>query len=124
MATILVVDDDADICTLLKTQLEHEGYLVLTASSVVEARPLMSRKPSVILLDIDMPGETGVDLLFELRKNPEHKDVPVIFVTAYGERAVPLQSTGRGAARVITKPFKREDILKALKEVRADHKPS
>ena len=114
MAIVLVVDDEPDIRNLLKTIIEKAGHAVHTASDAGEAWALLEKRPDIIFADIDMPGETGVELVLRLRDHASCGAVPVIFVTAHHERAVPLLATGAGIVDVIDKPFKVERVLRSL----------
>ncbi|MGB9561194.1 MAG: response regulator [bacterium] len=82
MRTILVVDDEKNICELYKTELEREGYNVVTSLTASEAyHHLENEKIDLIILDIRMPGLNGVEFLKELRKN--QTDLPVLISSAY-----------------------------------------
>src|SRR5688572_9874624 len=112
MATILIVDDEPEIRELIAMAVEKAGHEALRAADVGEAWALVTeRGPSLVFADIDMPGETGIELVLRLREHPDHATLPVIFVTAYRERAHPLLSTGIGAVDVIDKPFRMEQLL-------------
>ena len=119
MARILIVDDQPEIRDLLSKTVEGEGHTALTAGSVAEAWEALKRGADLVFLDIDLPGETGVEMVLKLRKERLYQTLPVIFVTAYSERSGHLQATGMGAVEIICKPFRRAAILKAL----VDHLP-
>jgi len=79
---ILVVDDEPDMVIFLSTFLADEGFEVATAYDGKEALALArSEKPDLITLDITMPGMSGVEVLTELRRDPELKEIPVIIIT-------------------------------------------
>lgn len=117
MARVLVVDDDADIRNVLAGFLGNEGHEVIEAGSAAAAWDALASSPELILLDVDMPGETGVEFVMRLRKHETSGKTPVIFVTAYPERSTALQLTREGAHSVVSKPFHREDILRAVREI-------
>jgi DNA-binding NtrC family response regulator len=107
--TILVVDDDPDIQEVLRDRLESLSYRVLSASSGQEGLELLEKQsPQMVLLDIEMPGMNGLEVLKEIRKR-EH-DVTVVMITAYGtiERAV--EAMKEGAYDFIPKPFEPDHI--------------
>jgi len=107
--TILVVDDDPDIREVLKDRLESLDYRVLTASNGKEALDLLEKQsPQIALLDVEMPGMSGLEVLMEIRARA--MDVTVVMITAYGtiERAV--QAMKEGAYDFIPKPFEPEHI--------------
>jgi len=81
---ILVVDDEADIIMYLDTLLKDNGYDVLQARSVKEAREIMEQvKPDLVCLDIMMPKQSGIALYRELKLDDGFKDIPVIFISAF-----------------------------------------
>lgn len=107
--TILVVDDDPDIREVLRDRLESLGYRVLLASDGREGLELIEKQnPQMILLDIEMPGMNGLEVLKEIRRR--EIDVTVVMITAYGtiERAV--QAMKEGAYDFIPKPFEPDHI--------------
>ena len=107
---ILVADDDADIRTLLKTFLEEEGYAVSEATNGQDALDgVRSGAYDLVLLDMRLPGMTGMDVLKELRAR--RGDVPVILITAYGSPNIAIQASSLGAYSFITKPFEIDDVL-------------
>lgn len=129
MAVIMVVDDEPEVRQLIETLLTKSGHEVLSAADAGSAFAMLERgpggepgrEPAAIFVDIDMPGETGVEFVLRLREHPRCAHVPVAFVTAYRERARPLLSTGAepGVVDVIDKPFRLEVITKALERMLA-----
>jgi two-component system, NtrC family, response regulator AtoC len=102
--TILVVDDDPYIQEALEDRLESLGYRVLLAADGQQALDLLGQQdPQLILLDIEMPGMKGVDVLREVRRR--EKDIPVIMITAYGSIDLAVQAMKDGAYDFIPKPF-------------------
>jgi len=82
MSRLLVVDDEQDICRLFAAELEDEGYQVETAGSAAAAAALLtSREFDLVVLDIQMPGESGLQTLQEIVR--DKPDLPVILCTAY-----------------------------------------
>jgi DNA-binding NtrC family response regulator len=109
VASILIVDDDADIREVLGDRLESLGYRVVAAGTAKEGLELLERQnPQLVLLDIEMPDMNGMDLLREIRRR-EH-DVTVVMITAYGtiERAV--EAMKEGAYDFIAKPFEPDHV--------------
>jgi len=107
---ILVADDDAAIRSLLKDFLEEEGYQVTEATSGQEAlESLREDKHDLVLLDVRLPGMTGLDVLKQLRE--KEGEVPVILVTAFGSPNIAIQASSLGAYSYITKPFDLDDVL-------------
>ena len=114
--TILVVDDDADMRKLLRDFLQPHGYGVIEAASGEEAMLLVeSEVIGIVILDKEMPGMNGLDLLsFLQRRCPS---LPVIFITAFGGPQVAEESRRRGAARYMEKPFRVRSIVETVQDV-------
>jgi signal transduction histidine kinase/CheY-like chemotaxis protein len=113
-ATVLVVDDDATVRSLLAKTLEKEGYCVISACNGVEALALARQHtPQAITLDVLMPQMDGWGALKELKADPALRDIPVIIVTVLNERgmAIPL-----GAADFMTKPVDRQRLTAILRD--------
>lgn len=119
MATILIVDDEPDVRSLLETIVSKQGHTVLTAADTGGAWGHLDENPAAIFIDIDMPGETGVEFVLRLRHHRTCSNIPVTFVTAYRERARPLVASGAGMVDIIDKPFRIETIQTKLDEMLA-----
>ncbi|MEK7704546.1 MAG: response regulator [Myxococcota bacterium] len=117
MPRVLIVDDQEDIRELLRAIVEKDGHTTLQASNAREAETQLKDSVDLMLLDIDMPGETGVELLLRMRRGEVRPTVPTVFVTAYPERCSPLQATGFGANAVIVKPFRLEEVRRVLQRL-------
>ncbi|HXG53651.1 MAG TPA: sigma-54 dependent transcriptional regulator [candidate division Zixibacteria bacterium] len=103
--TILVVDDDPYIATVLKDRLESLGYRVAVETEGVRALAAVERRePHLMLLDVEMPGMNGLDILRELRRRG--RDFPVVMITAYGTVDRAVQAMKEGAYDFVSKPFK------------------
>ena len=103
MAHILAVDDDPDLCTLLKTALERDGHAVEIRTSGVTVTESLCRWADCILLDVMMPGEDGFALCRRIRSLA---DCPILFLTAKTEESDVLTGLGLGGDDYITKPFR------------------
>lgn len=108
-AHLLVVDDDTRIRTLLQQFLTENGYRVTVAGTAAEARrKLNSLSFDLIILDVMMPGETGVELTKSLR---EEKDVPILMLTALSETDSRIAGLEAGADDYLPKPFDPRELL-------------
>lgn len=106
---ILVIEDDADINTLLKKMLERAGYEAETAFSGTEGRLLLKLNTyDLVLLDLMLPGLSGEELLTEIRKTLR---MPVIALTAKAGLSDKVNVLGSGADDYITKPFEKQELL-------------
>ena len=103
MAHILVVDDDKDLCALLRTALERDGHQVSTRLSGREVDESACRGADCILLDVMMPGEDGFALCRRIRALA---DCPILFLTAKTEEADVLTGLGLGGDDYLSKPFR------------------
>jgi len=113
--TILVVEDDATMLTGVRDVLQLAGYQVITAEDgLAGLKALEQTRPDLIISDIMMPGLDGYDFLQKVRENPEWLDIPIIFLTAKGEKMDIRLGKQLGVDDYITKPFDSEDLLVAV----------
>jgi two-component system phosphate regulon response regulator OmpR len=109
-ALILVVDDDARLRTLLSRYLAENGFRVTTAASAEEAREKMRfLQPELLVLDVMMPGESGLDLTEALRR--DNADLPVLLLTARGAPEDRIAGFEAGADDYLPKPFDPKELL-------------
>lgn len=109
---LLVVDDEAKLLRAVAVTLREEGYEVTTARSGAEALVAVNESvPHLIISDIRMPGMDGYQLARALRANPRTELIPVIFLTAKGERKDRLAGIRAGVDAYLTKPFDPEELL-------------
>lgn len=101
-AKILIVDDEADIVSMLGSFFESRGYLVLSAANGTEALKQAERNPDIILLDINMPGFTGLEVCERIR---DYVSCPILFLTARIEDADKVKGFSVGGDDYIVKPF-------------------
>ena len=112
---ILVVDDDKNICDLLRMYLEKEGYTVVLAHNGVDAVSVFgSESPDLVLLDIMLPQLDGWQVCREIRKTSE---TPIIMVTAKDETFDKVLGLELGADDYVTKPFDTKEIVARIKAV-------
>lgn len=118
MTTILVVDDDPAIREMLQLALVHGGFDVQLAGSALEAREKIALMiPDLILLDWMLPGQSGFEFARHLRRNPAHKQVPVIMLTARGLTEDKVAALDAGADDYVSKPFSVVELLARIKAV-------
>lgn len=112
---ILVVDDDLNICELLKLYLENDGYVVFTANDGQEAVEMFQNKtPDLVLLDIMLPKKDGWQVCREIRKT---SSAPIIMLTAKGETFDKVLGLELGADDYVVKPFDAKEIMARVKAV-------
>jgi two-component system response regulator AtoC len=113
MTKVLVVDDEKIIVNLLREFLQRKSYEVITASDGAEAlEKVRSESPKVVLLDINMPGMSGLDVLQNIRQSDPQ--VGVIMVTAMADEELGRSALSAGAFDYIMKPFDLEYLEKVL----------
>lgn len=119
-ATLLVVDDDADMLRLLTLRLEAAGYRVLTAASAETAlTQLALERPQLVLSDVRLPGKDGLALFDEI--HAQHPMLPVILLTAHGSIPDAVEATSRGVYTYLTKPFDGKELLDKIAQALALH---
>ena len=112
---ILVVDDDLNICELLKLYLENDGYVVFTANDGQEAVEMFQNKtPDLVLLDIMLPKKDGWQVCREIRKT---SSAPIIMLTAKGETFDKVLGLELGADDYVVKPFDAKEVMARVKAV-------
>ena len=112
---ILVVDDDLNICELLKLYLENDGYVVFTANDGQEAVDMFHNKtPDLMLLDIMLPKKDGWQVCREIRKT---SSAPIIMLTAKGETFDKVLGLELGADDYVVKPFDAKEVMARVKAV-------
>lgn len=116
-ARILVVDDEEDICAILKFNLSKEGYEVVTANSAEEALTLDIASFNLLLLDVMMGGMSGFELTGKLKTDPKTAGAPVIFITARDTEDDAVEGLDLGADDYISKPFSIREVVSRVKAV-------
>lgn len=116
--TVLVVEDDAEMRELLQAEFELEGLTVLTATNGSEAVTTTRRlKPDLILMDVKMPAMDGIEATRLVKNNEETKHIPIVMLTAAGNREDIVAGLEAGAIDYITKPFFMPELKARLKAV-------
>ncbi len=112
---VLVVDDEPDIVEILKYNLQKEGYDVATAEDGIKGVKIATKfQPDVILLDIMMPNQDGVETCLQIRQIPELKNTFIIFLTARMEEYSEVAAFDVGADDYITKPIKPRALMSRI----------
>jgi CheY-like chemotaxis protein len=116
MATILVVDDDRLISTLVVSVLKEKGHKTLTAFDAVQALMQARRTPPLdaIVLDVNMPGGSGEETLRKLKTNTHTAEIPVIILSGSIDAKGQERVRALGASAVLSKPLVPEELLQAL----------
>jgi two-component system phosphate regulon response regulator PhoB len=115
---ILVVEDENALVTLLRYNLEREGFQVIEAGDGEEALLLArEQRPDLILLDWMLPLLSGIEVCRQLRRLPETRSVPIIMLTARGEEGDKLRGLDSGADDYVTKPFSPSELIARVRAV-------
>lgn len=114
---ILVVDDEQDLCEILKFNLETDGYVVETANSAEDALDMNIESFDLMLLDVMMGGMSGFAMAKKLKANPATKDIPIVFLTARDTENDTVTGFNLGADDYISKPFSIREVLVRIRAV-------
>lgn len=116
MESLLIVDDDVNLCSVLKEELTEVGYNVEFVNSGHAAFSYINQKPTdLILLDLKMPERDGFDVLKELEKTK--RKIKVIILTAYADVKSAIESAKMGANDFISKPYDFDELLITIRNV-------
>ncbi|MCE3233532.1 MAG: phoB [Rickettsiaceae bacterium] len=116
--SVLVVEDDEAIVTLLHYNLEKAGYTVRTTNDGEEALIMVDEsKPDLILLDWMLPGLTGIQICNRLRRNNETKNIPIIMISAKGEESDRVEGLEGGVDDYLVKPFSPRELIARINAV-------
>ena len=119
--TVLVCDDERAMRALMRATLELDDYDIVEAGDGDEAIRLARQfTPDVVLLDVMMPGRTGIEVLEELRADADLAAVPVVVVTASIQREDRERATAAGATAVVAKPFSPRELRAIVRELVRD----
>lgn len=123
--SILVVEDEASLATLLSYNLEKAGYAVSVATTGEDAMMLLEEEPpDLVLLDWMLPHVSGIEICRRLRRRPQTRDLPVIMLTAKGEEADRIRGLDTGADDYITKPFSPSELLARIRALLRRARPA
>ncbi|HUF75581.1 MAG TPA: response regulator [Longimicrobiales bacterium] len=115
---ILVVDDEPHIRRVLDSMLGHEGFDVVLASGGAEAlQAIASGRIDLVILDLIMPGASGLEVLAKIRTDADNSDTPVIILTAKGQDADREAAFAGGADDFLTKPFSPKKLVARIREI-------
>ncbi len=118
MITILIVEDTLSELELMSHYLRESGYNVINALGAKEAlNKVIESKPDVIVTDVVMPGMSGFELCRRLKTNPSTEKIPIVICSSKNQEIDRLWGMKQGADAYLTKPFTREQIIRAVKSV-------
>ena len=115
---VLVIEDEPNIIEAISFILSRDGWEVKTHSNGHDAVDVArARRPDLIVLDVMLPGKSGFDILHEIRADAALGQVPVLMLTARGQKKDREIAERAGASRYMTKPFSNVDFLDAVREL-------
>ncbi len=115
---VLVVDDEIHIVQVVAIKLRNNGFDVITCENGAQALKIASNeKPNVIVTDFQMPVMTGLELVENLRKQPDTAKIPVIMLTARGFAIEDRQKEELNISACLSKPFSPRELLQSVEEV-------
>ena len=118
MAKILIIDDDPVILKLIKLSLSVSGHVATVSTNPFDFAALLDKHcPDAVILDIKLPGRSGYDLLNQLRKHPDHKDLPVLFLTGLSSHQDKVKGLRSSADDYLSKPFELEELTLRLEKI-------
>ncbi|HTL47319.1 MAG TPA: response regulator transcription factor [Verrucomicrobiae bacterium] len=122
---IVIIEDEKNIVELLQYNLEKEGYRVFSALRGEEGLDLARKHlPSVLILDLMLPGMDGLEICKTLRQNPETSRIPILMLTARGEEVDKVLGLELGADDYVTKPFSPRELVARIKAVLRRSQPA
>lgn len=115
---VLIIEDEVAIVTMLRYNLEKEGFKVFSTGDGDEAVGMVkTHHPDVIVLDWMLPGKSGIDICAELRRQEETKTVPIIMLSARGEEGDRIRGLDVGADDYMVKPFSPSELIARIRAV-------
>ena len=121
---VLVVEDEAALVTLLRYNLEREGFRVAEARDGEEAMlQIAEQMPDLVVLDWMLPLMSGIEVCRQLRRLPETRRLPIVMLTARGEEGDKLRGLDAGADDYVTKPFSPSELIARLRAVLRRSRP-
>lgn len=118
MPKVLVVEDTPSEMELIGSFLRDSGYTVITTSDAKDAlSKAEEHKPDIVVTDVVMPGMSGLELCRSLKKNPDLQKMGIVVCTSKNQDLDRMWAMKQGADAYVTKPFTREELLRAVKSV-------
>ena len=123
-ASILVVEDEPAIQSLIEVNLQRAGHgVILAADAEAARREVQQALPDLVLLDWMLPGMSGIDFARQLRADPRTRRLPIIMLTARAEERDKIEGLDIGADDYVTKPFSPRELMARIKAVLRRHAP-
>ena len=115
---VLLIEDEPNIIEAISFILSRDGWEVKTHSNGHDAMQVVrARRPDLVILDVMLPGRSGFDLLADIRGDADLGGLPVLMLTARGQRKDREMAEAAGVSRYMTKPFSNADVLEAVRDL-------
>ncbi len=115
---VLMADDQTDLLYLMKEMIEYAGFEVITATDGVEAMTaVFETNPDIIVLDYNMPRKNGLEVAQDLKNNPLFAHIPIMIVTAFGEKHAKLKGLSMGIDDYLIKPVDADELVARLRMI-------
>ncbi|WP_299283185.1 response regulator [uncultured Tateyamaria sp.] len=115
---VLLVEDEINIIEAIRFLLSREGWQVDTHSDGATAvDTILAMRPDLVILDYMLPGKSGLDILTEVRADPDFAKMPVLMLTARGQSRDREQAEKAGVSRFMTKPFSNTEVMTAVRDL-------
>ena len=117
---VLLVEDEPNIVEAIRFLLSREGWRVDAHAEGSDALDVIrARDPDLVIMDIMLPGRSGIDIVRELRGIEKFRDLPVLMLTARGQNRDREMAEAAGVTRFMTKPFSNAEVLAAVRDLHA-----
>jgi CheY-like chemotaxis protein len=121
---VLLADDDPDFVALMKASLEAHGWRIATAIDALQVGMVVRREaPDAVLLDLNMPGGSGIRALKQLKSSPKFGSIPVVIVSARDDEQLPRSMAELGAAAFLRKPISPDAVHQLLVQLIGEPSP-
>ncbi|MCE8509927.1 response regulator [Ruegeria pomeroyi] len=117
---LLLIEDEPNIAEAIRFLLTRDGWQVETHEDGADAvEKITAAAPDLVILDVMLPGKSGMDILRELRERVATRDLPVLMLTARGQSRDRDMAEKAGVSRFMTKPFSNAEVLTAVRDLHA-----
>ncbi|AAV94327.1 response regulator [Ruegeria pomeroyi] len=117
---VLLIEDEPNIAEAIRFLLSRDGWQVETHADGADAVDIITTAlPDLVILDVMLPGKSGMDILRELREQAATQDLPVLMLTARGQSRDRDMAEKAGVSRFMTKPFSNTEVLTAVRDLHA-----
>jgi DNA-binding response OmpR family regulator len=122
---VLLIEDEPNIIEAIRFILSRDGWIVETHADGASAVAAVGKKrPDIIILDVMLPGKSGFDILRDLRADPDHAALPILMLTARGQKKDRDMAQTAGVSAFMTKPFSNSEMLETVNGLMSKAYPS